>query len=95
MTRYSVTGMGTAILANRVSHAFNLKGPSCTVDTACSASIYALHQACSALKNLDCESAVVAGVNLIQSPDLHVSVSQGGVLSPSSVCHTFDTSADG
>ncbi|PYH96569.1 polyketide synthase [Aspergillus ellipticus CBS 707.79] len=95
ITRYSVTGMGTAILANRVSHVFNLKGPSCVINTACSASIYALHQAFSALRNRECESAVVAGVNLIQSPDLHVAVAQGGVLSPTSVCHTFDTSADG
>ncbi|PYH43222.1 type I polyketide synthase [Aspergillus saccharolyticus JOP 1030-1] len=95
MTRYSATGMGATILANRVSHAFNLTGPSCVINTACSASIYALHQAVSALRNHECESALVAGVNLIQSPDLHVSVSQGGVLSPSSVCHTFDESADG
>ncbi|KAJ5713479.1 polyketide synthase [Penicillium malachiteum] len=95
LTRYSATGMGAAILANRVSHAFNLKGPSLAINTACSASIYALHQAVSALKSHECDSAVVAGVNLILSPDLHVSVSQGGVLGPTSVCHTFDESADG
>ncbi|KAJ6036767.1 polyketide synthase [Penicillium herquei] len=95
LTRYSATGMGAAILANRVSHAFNLKGPSLAINTACSASIYALHQAVSALNSHECDSAVVAGVNLILSPDLHVSVSQGGVLGPTSVCHTFDESADG
>ncbi|KAJ5797279.1 polyketide synthase [Penicillium pulvis] len=95
LTRYSGVGMGTPILANRVSHAFNLKGPSCAIDTACSASIYALHQAVSALRNRECESAVVAGVNLLQSPDHHVSASQAGVISPTSVCHTFDISADG
>lgn len=87
--------MGTKIFANRVSHAFNLKGPSCAINSACSASIYALHQTFSALRNHECDSAVVAGVNLIQSPDVHVAVSQGGVLSSTSVCHTFDASADG
>ncbi|KAJ6172240.1 polyketide synthase [Penicillium chermesinum] len=95
LTRYSATGIGAAIIANRISHIFNLKGPSCSINTACSASIYALHQAVSALRNQECDSAVVAGVNLIHSPDLHVAVSQGGVLSPTSVCHTFDESADG
>ncbi|KAJ5101225.1 polyketide synthase [Penicillium angulare] len=94
-TRYSGTGSGTAILANRVAYAFNLKGPSCTIDTACSASTYALHHALSAVRNRDCDSAVVAGINLIQSPDLHVAVSRLGVLSSTSMCHTFDTSADG
>lgn len=27
MHRYTATGMGTTILGNRISHAFNLKGP--------------------------------------------------------------------
>ncbi|EHL02619.1 putative Lovastatin nonaketide synthase [Glarea lozoyensis 74030] len=34
--RYSATGMGLTILANRISNAFNLKGPSFVLDTACS-----------------------------------------------------------
>ncbi len=46
---YSATGTGIAILANRVSHAFDLKGTSQTVDTGCSASMIAVHQACKAL----------------------------------------------
>lgn len=95
LTRYSNLGMGATILGNRISHVFNLKGPSCTVDTGCSSSFYALHLACNALQNGECDSAIVAGVNLIQSPELHATVSQGGFLSPTSFCHTFDTSADG
>ncbi|PWY80872.1 ketoacyl-synt-domain-containing protein [Aspergillus sclerotioniger CBS 115572] len=95
LTLHSHQGMGVTILGNRISHVFNLKGPSCTLDTACSSSLYALHLACTALQNGDCDAAVVAGVNLIQSPDLHIAVSQGGVLSPTSQCHTFDASADG
>ncbi|KAI2464934.1 putative polyketide synthase [Annulohypoxylon bovei var. microspora] len=95
LNRYSQIGMGTTILANRISHVFNLKGPSCVLDTACSSSLYALHSACSALLADECDSAVVAGVNLIQAPELHVAISQAGVISPSSTCHTFDASADG
>ncbi|KAF7558287.1 hypothetical protein G7Z17_g66 [Cylindrodendrum hubeiense] len=95
LNRYSQIGMGTTILANRISHVFNLKGPSCVLDTACSSSLYALHAACSALLTAECDSAVVAGMNLIQAPELHVAISQAGVVSPSSTCHTFDACADG
>ncbi|KAB8208925.1 hypothetical protein BDV34DRAFT_189747 [Aspergillus parasiticus] len=95
MTRFTHLGMGATLLGNRISHVFNMKGPSCVVDTACSSSFYALHMACSALENGECDAAVVAGVNLIQTPEVHVGTSLGGVLSPASKCQTFDSSADG
>lgn len=66
-----------------------------TLDTACSSSVYALHQALSAIKVGDCESAVVASANLIMSPELHIGAAKSGVLSPTGTCHTFDASADG
>lgn len=93
--RYSATGMGTTILANRISHVFNLKGPSFVLDTACSSSLYCLHTACAALDAMECDAAVVAGVNLIQSPEQHLRIMKAGVLSKTSTCHTFDSSADG
>ncbi|OJJ78181.1 hypothetical protein ASPBRDRAFT_37382 [Aspergillus brasiliensis CBS 101740] len=93
--RYSATGMGTTILSNRISHAFNLKGPSLVLDTACSSSLYCLHLACVALEDGECDAAVVAGVNLVLSPEQHLGTMKTGVLSPSSTCHTFDISADG
>nr|ALP31878.1 polyketide synthase 22 [Diaporthe helianthi] len=93
--RYSATGSGTAIMANRISHVFDLRGPSFTLDTACSSSIYGLHNAVMALKNGDCEAAIVAGANLITSVEQHLGTMKGGVLSPTSTCHTFDASADG
>ena len=42
-------GGGHAMVANRVSYHLNLFGPSVTVDTACSASLTAVHLACQAL----------------------------------------------
>ncbi|KAF2014387.1 reducing type I polyketide synthase 10 [Aaosphaeria arxii CBS 175.79] len=93
--RYSATGMGTTILANRISHVFNLTGPSYVLDTACSSSLYALHAACRALQSGDCDAAVVAGANLVQSPQQFIGTAKAGVLSKTSTCHTFDTSADG
>nr|APX43996.1 polyketide synthase [Pestalotiopsis microspora] len=94
-SRYTATGTGTAILANRISHTFNLHGPSFTLDTACSSSIYCLHNAVRAIQSGDCESAIVAAANLITSPEQHLGTMKGGVLSPTSTCHTFDISADG
>ncbi|KAI2643562.1 reducing type I polyketide synthase 10 [Xylaria nigripes] len=92
---YSGTGLGTTILANRISHVFNLLGPSLVLDTACSSSLYCLHVACMALENYECDAAIVAGANLIQSAEQHIATMKAGVLSATSACHTFDTSADG
>ncbi|KAI0404724.1 putative polyketide synthase [Xylaria palmicola] len=93
--RYSSTGTVATIMANRISHVFNLQGPSLTLDTACSSSMYAFHLAVSAIKAGDCDRAIVAGANLIQSPEPHYMIHKAGVLSPTSECHTFDSSADG
>ncbi|PQE17058.1 polyketide synthase protein [Rutstroemia sp. NJR-2017a BBW] len=93
--RYTATGMGTTILANRVNHVFNLQGPSMVIDTACSSSLVSLHTAVMALRNRECDAAVVAGANLVQLPEQHMATMKAGVLSGTSTCHTFDSSADG
>ena len=92
---YGITGGGIALLSNRVSYIFNLQGPSMTLDTACSSSMYALHLACSAIHSGDCTSAIVGGSNLILTPECQVFSSALGAVSRSSVCHTFDAAADG
>lgn len=92
---YSVTGGGLTILSNRINYVFNLKGPSMTLDTACSSSMYALHLACSAIQAGDCSAAVVAGSNLIMTPECQLFSSTLGAVSPTSRCHTFDAAADG
>jgi acyl transferase domain-containing protein len=50
MPIYHATGNSGAILANRISWFFDLKGPSVMIDTACSSSLVALDQACQALR---------------------------------------------
>lgn len=65
------------------------------VNTACSSSVYATHNACNALRNKECQAAVVCGVNLILTVDQHMNTAKLGVLSPTSTCHTFDESANG
>ncbi|KAL4968488.1 type I polyketide synthase [Aspergillus stella-maris] len=91
----AATGVDPGIISNRISHVFNLKGPSIVVNTACSSSVYALHNACNALRNQECSAAVVGGVNLVLTVDQHMNTAKLGVLSPTSTCHTFDASADG
>ncbi|KAJ5589352.1 hypothetical protein N7537_012030 [Penicillium hordei] len=93
--RYNATGMGTTILSNRISHVFNLTGPSVVLDTACSSSLYAVHMACAAIDAGECDAAIAAGANLVQAPEQHLGTMKAGVLSGSSTCHTFDASADG
>lgn len=59
-------------LPNRISYAFNLKGPSIAIDTACSSSLTGLHLATSAIKNGDCTAALVGAAQsnrkLVVSP---------------------------
>lgn len=49
--KYLGTGVGTSLLANRVSWFYDLRGPSIALDTACSSSLVALHLACQSLRN--------------------------------------------
>ena len=50
----AASGTGKSMLSNRISWFFNVSGPSLTLDTACSSSMYALHLACQSLRNGDC-----------------------------------------
>ena len=73
--RYHVTGSGDAIVSNRISYTFDLKGPSVTMDTGCSGSMVALHQACQSLRTMESDMALVSGVSLILSPDHMIGMS--------------------
>ncbi|MFZ2004136.1 MAG: type I polyketide synthase, partial [Stellaceae bacterium] len=90
-----VSGMSLGILANRLSHFFDLRGPTQVIDTACSSSLVALHQACEALRAGRIEAALVGGVNLLLSPYPFIGFAQAGMLSPRGRCFAFDARADG
>ncbi|MBV8889027.1 MAG: SDR family NAD(P)-dependent oxidoreductase [Alphaproteobacteria bacterium] len=92
---YSMTGNTLSILANRVSYAFDLRGPSFVVDTACSSSLVALHQACEAIRAGRIENAVVGGVNLLLSPYPFLGFCRASMLSRRGRCFAFDERADG
>ena len=82
-------------MANRLSHFLNLKGPSFTVNTACSSSGTALHLACQAIINGDCHLAIAGGSNLILDPERFGQLGRLGILSPSGRCRPFGEEADG
>ncbi|KAM3552944.1 hypothetical protein MY1884_006931 [Beauveria asiatica] len=95
LSRYHATGTGSAILSNRVSWFFNMKGPSITLDTACSSSMVALHLGCQSLRSGETTLSVVGGTNLILLPDIMGSMGRLNFLSPDGKCHSFDHKANG
>lgn len=81
-------------LASRVSYKLNLKGPSITIQTACSASLVAVHMACQALLNGECDLAIAGGAS-IASPLIGGYLYQEGIVSPDGHCRAFEEHAGG
>ncbi|WP_412080952.1 amino acid adenylation domain-containing protein [Streptomyces sp. MCL20-2] len=92
---HTATGAALSVIPNRVSYLLDLRGPSIAVDTACSGSLTAVHQACAALRDGTCDLAIAGGVNLILTPSVYEVLSQGEMLSPDGRCKAFDSRADG
>ena len=92
---YSALGNAFSVAAGRLSYFLGVHGPSMTVDTACSASLVAVHLACHSLRSGECTLALAAGVNLILSPEVNINFSKSRMLAPDGRCKTFDASADG
>ncbi|KAJ8067959.1 hypothetical protein OCU04_003540 [Sclerotinia nivalis] len=93
--KYHTTGTGEAIIANRVSYTFDFKGPSMTLDTGCSGSMVALHQACRSLQFGESTMALASGVNLILNPDHMVGMSNLHMLNDSGRSFSFDERGSG
>ncbi|EKG09551.1 hypothetical protein MPH_13401 [Macrophomina phaseolina MS6] len=92
---YYSPGTLRAFQSARISYVFSWSGPSITLDTACSSSAVALHQAARSIAAGDCRAALVGGVNVITSPDMYLGLDRAHFLSPSGQCKAFDASADG
>lgn len=89
------TGNDKDFLSTRASHVFDLKGPSLTLQTACSTSLVATHYAAQALLTGECDMALAGGVT-IELPHGHGYVyKEGEILSPDGHCHAFDHRAQG
>ncbi|KAH8745877.1 polyketide synthase [Hyaloscypha sp. PMI_1271] len=95
LPRYFITGNAGAMVANRISHFFDLRGPSVTIDTACSTSLTAVHLACQSLRAGESDMAIVVGANLMLNSDVFVTMSNLGFLSPDGISYAFDSRANG
>ena len=86
---------GLDYLATRVSYKLNLKGPSYTLQTACSTSLVAVHVACQSLLNQECDMALAGGVSIhVKHPEGYAYL-EGGVVAPDGHCRAFDAQAAG
>ncbi|HSD84623.1 MAG TPA: type I polyketide synthase, partial [Anaerolineae bacterium] len=82
-------------LATKASYKLNLKGPSVTVQTACSTSLVAIHLACQSLRNGECDLALAGGVSVRVPPRAGYRYHEGIVLSRDGHCRAFDARAGG
>lgn len=80
-------------LATRISYIKNWTGPAALIDTACSSSLKAIHDACIALRNGECEIAAVGGVRILLTP--LKSNKSFAIESKTGQTRTFDHLADG
>jgi acyl transferase domain-containing protein/acyl carrier protein len=92
---YAATANALSVAANRLAYVFNFRGPSMAVDTACSSSLVAVHLACQSLRLEESSLAVAAGVNLVLTPRLAISLSKAGAIAGDGRCKPFDARADG
>jgi phthiocerol/phenolphthiocerol synthesis type-I polyketide synthase C len=91
----TATGNTSSIASNRISYTFDFQGPSISMDTACSSSMVAFHQACQAILSGDVTTAVTGGISLHIHPFGFIIFSKATMLSPDGRCKVFDASANG
>lgn len=94
-TTHIGTGVSHAIIANRVSQFFNLKGASEAVDSACASSLVAIMRGVNAIRRGENGLALVGGVNLLASRTPFQIFADAGMLSKDGVCRPFDDAAAG
>lgn len=92
---HTMPGTALSITANRMSYAFDLRGPSMAVDTACSSALVALDRACRTLREGPGRVALAGGVNVLSNPYSFAGFSYAGMLSRRGRCAAFSADADG
>lgn len=88
-------GQEKDFLPTRVSYKLNLTGPSINIQTACSTSLVAVHQAINSLLRGECELALAGGVSIRVPQKTGYIAQNNGIFSPDGHCKAFDADAEG
>lgn len=93
--KYHLLGTSDEMISNRISHFFDMHGPSATIETACSSSHVATHLACQSLQSGESEMALTGGVGMLLVPESTMQLNNLGFLSPFGQSRAFDETAGG
>ncbi|MFE1248727.1 type I polyketide synthase [Streptomyces sp. NPDC058766] len=92
---YAALGSSGALVANRISSLFDLRGMSFCADSGQSSSLVSLALTCERIRGGAVDLAIAGGVHLIVDPETGGGLANLGALSPDGRCFTFDERASG
>lgn len=97
VTTSAVVGNVTPFITSRVSYYYDFHGPTVNISTTCSTSLVAVHAACQALINNECDMALTGAINLRLFPFALKDdpVDALGITSEDGCCRAFDNEANG
>ncbi|ORW85268.1 polyketide synthase [Mycobacterium sp. IEC1808] len=92
---HSFAGISRAMIANRISYALGLYGPSMTIDAGQSSSLVSVHAAAESLRSGESKLAIAGGVHLNLASETSLLEREFGALSEAGHTYAFDGRADG